>query len=74
MDKYIIEIAQGSISATLNVSEHNYNQTKKFTEDMNYDELISRRTDGVMRTLIFQESDFAKIFERLLHEVEYGNK
>lgn len=74
MDKYIIEIAQGSNDVSLNVSEHNYTQTKQFTENINYDELISKQAGCRIHTLIIQQNDFGKILETLLHEVEYGNK
>lgn len=74
MDKYIIEIAQGSNIVSLNISEHNYTQTKKFAEDINYDELISKQTGCRIHTLTIQQNDFGKMLETLLHEVEYGNK
>lgn len=69
MDKYTIEIAQGSHVIDLNVDEDQYKQTKDLFKTMDYDETISKYGDSITRILIIQENDFATMWKRVLVDI-----
>ncbi len=69
MDKYVIEIAQGSSEVSLNVDEDIYKQTKDLFDSMDRDELISKKGDCVIRILTFQQNDFATMWKKVLDEI-----
>lgn len=69
MDKYVINIAQGSSEVSLNVDEDIYKQTKDLFETMDYDETISKHGDSITRILIIQENDFATMWKKVLVEI-----
>lgn len=69
MDKYVIEIAQGSNIIDLNVDENQYEQTKDLFKTMDYDETISKYGDSITHILIIQENNFATIWKRVLVDI-----
>lgn len=69
MDKYIIQIAQGSGDVNLNVDDDQYKQTKDLFKTMDYDELISIKGDCTTYTLFIQHNDFATMWKRVLVDI-----